>query len=773
MMKMSNRKSNLKIAFLGNSLPRRCGIATFTNDIETSVSNSLNVETVTIAMTDFPANYNYPEKVQYEIHDDEISDYLEAAKFIKFGGFDVLSLQHEFGIFGGEAGENILKLLENVRIPIVTTLHTILEHPSKKQFEVLTSIINHSSKLIVMAYKGKELLESIYKVPSEKIEVIPHGIPDLEFLDPDLAKSDIGFAGKTIILTFGLLSRSKGIDLVIEAMPKILLDCPDSIYIVLGATHPNLVKSEGEKYRNKLKKQAKQLGVEKQVFFIDDFVSLEDLVKYLSACDVYVTPYLNEDQMTSGTLAYSFGLGNVVISTPYWHANELLKDGRGIIVPFNDSKAIGEKISHMLQDHELRNKIRKTAFIAGREMIWPCIAQDYIKVFKNAINSSKIIDYSLYQNESEVSLLPIITDYFDSMCDDTGITQHAIYQVPDRHHGYCVDDNARALLLSCRMSAAQVAPLKNSIIFAAFIQHAWNNDNGRFRNFMSFGRDWLEAQGSEDSHGRTLWALGNCVRDGKDENQRNWAKALFKNAYKSTISFTSPRAVAFAILGFEANPIDKNFARILASRLYYHLENNSSEDWYWFEHGLSYENARMPQALIIAGKILNDDKFIKAGLRTLKFIMNAQTSKNNYFRPYATEGFFETGMSDKKFDQQPVEAQASISACLTAYQITRNDIWYLEAKKAYNWFSGKNDLGVSLIDPITGSCFDGLHHDRVNENCGAESVLAYLLSQCDMNIFAQLMPKAWKKENFDSIKHIKSARPIIIAGSNAGNSTPV
>lgn len=747
-----------KVVFLGNSLPRRCGIATFTDDIETAISQNPYISTSIIAMTDNGHIYNYPDKVKFEIHDDNVCDYLNAANYINSGGFEVLSLQHEFGIFGGLAGEHILLLLERVKIPIITTFHTILEKPSPEYFTVFKHIISLSSKVIVMAQKGLELLQNVYDVPRDKIEVIAHGIPDLEFIEPEDAKKSLGFEGKTIILTFGLLSQSKGIDLVIDAMPNIIKTCPNAIYIILGATHPNLVRSEGEKYRNELKQRAINLGVSENIIFVDEFVKLESLVEYLSACDVYITPYLNEAQMTSGTLAYSFGLGNVVVSTPYWHAKELLSGGRGVLVPFNDSKAISDEISKILNDENMRNKIRKTAFIAGREMIWPFIAQDYTKVFEKTIRSKSILDFKIVGQRSEASFQSIKTDYFYSICDNTGIMQHAIYCVPDRAHGYCVDDNARALLLSCRLKAAKLPNIENSEVFCAFIQHAWNKDIGRFRNFMSFGRDWLESQGSEDSHGRTLWALGNCAKNGKDEAQRNWAKALFTEAYKLVIDFTSPRALAFTLLGFAAYPIDKSFAKILASRLMVHLEKNSEKDWKWFEKGLSYENARLPQALICAGAFLQEEKFLHKGLETLKFIMKVQTSKNNYFRPYPTKGFFQDGLTNEKFDQQPVEAQASISACLSAYQITKDQIWYKEALKANDWFYGENDLGIELINQKTGACYDGLHYDRVNENCGAESVLAYLLSLCDMNIFTQMMPKVLNKEKIDQIRKLDTTR---------------
>ena len=504
-----------RLAFIGNSLPRRCGIATFTTDLQQAIAKSRgDVTTAIVAMTDHVHRYEYPPAVRLQINDEKLEEYARAANFLNTEQFDLVCLQHEFGIFGGEAGQYILALLARLHMPIVTTLHTILADPKSVQRNVLNEIVDASSKVIVMAEKGRDLLRSVYGVPAEKIEIIPHGIPDAAFVEPDAAKARLGFSRKAIILTFGLLSPNKGIEVMIDAMPSILQSRADALYIVLGATHPNLVRHEGEAYRESLMARVRGLGIEEHVVFLDRFVDQATLLDFISMCDIYVTPYLNEAQMTSGTLAYSFGLGKAVVSTPYWHAQELLAQGRGVLVPFGESAAIATQIAGLLTDDTRRNAMREHAYVSSRSMTWERTAERYLKVFETArrVHPLKVIvrriDDVVLPDNAPVPRLQM--EHFLSMCDDTGLLQHAVCSVPDRAHGYCVDDNARALLVACALNAPGEERLAETLTsrLAAFVQHAWNPSVKRFRNFMSFDRRWLEDVGSEDCHGRTLWALG-------------------------------------------------------------------------------------------------------------------------------------------------------------------------------------------------------------------------------------------------------------------------
>ncbi|MDX2290398.1 MAG: glycosyltransferase family 4 protein [Hyphomicrobiaceae bacterium] len=740
-----------RVAFIGNQLPRRCGIATFTHDLHQAVALSRPaLETCVVAMNDDGRSYDYPDSVAIEISDESIESYVRAAAALNRGGFDVVSLQHEFGIFGGAAGGYIVELLKRLTIPVVTTLHTVLAEPSPDQRAVMAEIIARSARLVVMAQKGRELLQTIYGVPARMIDVIAHGIPDVAFVGTHEAKRKLGLAGKTVILTFGLLSPSKGIETVIEAMEKIVEACPNAVYVVLGASHPNLVRHHGETYRSALQARVAELGLDGHVTFIDQFVDQATLLDFITACDVYVTPYLNEAQMTSGTLAYSYGLGKAVVSTPYWHASELLVDGRGILVPFGDTQSIGREIAGLLTDEPRRDALRERAYADSRSMTWARTAATYLAVFEAVGRLSQVVPYEPSERNSVSSTSwrepEFRTGHFLSMCDSTGLLQHAVHSVPDRDHGYCVDDNARALLLSLMLGGPGEPRFSNTLAtrFAAFIQHAWNPDTRRFRNFMSYDRRWLEPQGSQDSHARTLWALGTCARADPDPSRRKWAGALFELALPAVETFTSPRAWAFTLLGLVAyrettidNPACSRMTGLLAEKLLAALRAVETPDWIWFEDELAYDNARLPQALMAAGISTNNQHLIDGGLRALGWLMTIQSSPNGTFRPVGTESFGIPRRLPMAFDQQPVEAAATISACLAAWAITRHPEWAAAAGSAFAWFLGRNDLEAPLVDPETGSCRDGLHWDRANENRGAESVLSYLLAVVEMRTFAR------------------------------------
>jgi glycosyltransferase involved in cell wall biosynthesis len=741
-----------RIAVIGNSLPRRCGIATFTTDLQRAISDSRpNLEAAIVAMTDHDQTYDYPASVALQIKDDSIEAYVRAAAFLNAGRFDIACLQHEFGIFGGEAGGHILELLSRLTLPVVTTLHTVLAKPTAVQRAVMDSIIEASAKIVVMANKGHELLRTVYRVPDEKIEVIAHGIPDFPFVEPDAAKTRLGFSGRSVILTFGLLSPSKGIEVMIDAMPSILKRRPDAVYVVLGATHPNLVRDQGEAYRDSLMTRVRELGVENHVVFLDQFVDQAALLEFISMCDVYVTPYLNEAQMTSGTLAYSFGLGKPVVSTPYWHARELLAEGRGILVPFADPAGIGDAIAQLLTDGPRRQAMREQAYGASRTMTWERTAERYMTAFENARQGHWL---KVIARTEPAAIAPrghpapaMQTGHFLSMCDDTGLFQHAVHSVPDRAHGYCVDDNARALLLACALNEPGEKPLADALTarFAAFVQHAWNPDTKRFRNFMGFDRTWLEDRGSEDSHGRSLWALGECARRDASPSRRRWAAALFAEALSPAKTFRSPRAAAFTLLGLDAYcaivPDDRRareIRRILADALMLGLKSVATPDWLWFEESLAYDNARLPQALIVTGMATRNPGYVDAGLRSLRWLMTQQTTSTGHFRPVGTASFGELRKPPRDFDQQPVEATATIAACLAALRADDDAEWKTVATRVFSWFLGSNDLSVALADTETGSCRDGLHPDRANENRGGESVVCYLLGLAEIRQLARV-----------------------------------
>lgn len=731
----------IRLAYIGNSLPRRCGIATFTTDLQQAVSASCpDMESMIVAMTDHGDSHAYPPVVRIQVRDENVDDYRRAADELNAWNADVVCLQHEFGIFGGEAGVHILTLLSRLTMPIVTALHTVLSEPSAMQRRVLTDIVGLSAKVVVMAEKACDLLRSVYGVAAEKIELIPHGIPDAPYCSPDAAKSRLGFAGKSTILTFGLLSKNKGIEVMIDAMPAILSRQPNAVYVVLGATHPHLVRDQGEAYRASLVARVRERGMQDNVVFLDRFVDKPTLLDFISMCDVYVTPYLTESQMTSGTLAYSFGMGKAVVSTPYWHARELLAEGRGVLVPFNDVATLGAEIGGLLTDDARRDAMRQRAYASSRSMTWERTAASYSAVFEQVRGES-----AQKSTGARIELLPMAThlpprirlDHLNAMSDDTGLFQHANHSVPDRLHGYCIDDNARALLVASALNVPGEQQMAETLCgrYAAFVQHAWNPDRRRFRNFMGFDRRWLEEMGSEDSHGRTLWALGECARNDANPARRKWAAALFIEALEAADAFGSPRAWAFTLLGLhaygEAVALPPDVARLrnrLAERLMSLLSSVERPDWVWFEKGLSYENARLPQALIVTGAATSVPSYTDAGLRSLAWLMTRQTNAAGCFRPVGSHGFGEELTPPRAFDQQPLEAAATISACRAAWRADSDIGWRSDALRAFNWFLGGNDLSIPLADIETGSCSDGLHPDRANENRGGESVVSWLLA---------------------------------------------
>ena len=735
-----------KIAFLAGYIPRKCGIATFTADLREAIAAQYpGLHSLIIAMTDCSEGYDYPPEVRFEIPEQDTSAYRRAADFLNLINVDVLCLQHEFGIFGGPSGRNVLTLLRNVRMPVVTTLHTILSDPSAEQRQVLQEVIKLSARIVTMAEKGVEFLRNIYGTPTDKIDLIPHGIPNVPFADPNYYKDKFGVEGRPVLLTFGLLSPNKGIEFVLNALPAVVSDFPKIVYIVLGATHPNLIRDHGETYRLSLERLAKKNCIEKNVIFFNRFVDKDELMEFLGATDIYITSYLNKAQITSGTLAYSFGAGKAVISTPYWHAEELLADGRGVLVPFGDAPAISRAVCHLLRNETARHAIRKNAYLMGRKMIWPHVALDYAQSFQRAryehsTQTARRIEPPTL--DRQVALPVWRLNHLICLTDDTGILQHAVYTLPNYEHGYCTDDNARALILMMLLEELEERfPERERLtsIYAAFLQNAFDAGLGRFRNFMSYRRDWIGEIGSEDSHGRALWALGTCIGRSTRDGLRSWAAELFEKALPAVQSFTSPRAWAFTIIGLHkylhtlSGDLMANQLRgELAQRLRACYEAVAGPNWLWFEESVTYENARLPQALIMTGRWTNQPDLLDVGLKALRWLTKNQIAPDGHYRPIGSNGFWERGKEPAWFDQQPVEAHAMICACLEAHEATGDHYWLAHAHKAFEWFHGSNDLGLSLYDAQSGGCRDGLHIDRVNQNQGAESTLAFLLSLAEM-----------------------------------------
>ncbi|PXA97731.1 glycosyl transferase family 1 [Nostoc sp. 3335mG] len=724
------------IALIGNFLPRKCGIATYTTDTYNALKDRFpDLKVDVYAMDDHPGLYDYPPEVTRAIAQNDRTAYLDAARQIEASGAQALWVQHEYGIYGGAAGDLLLALLDRISIPVIATLHTILEKPSADEYRVMEALLRRASRVIVMAEKGRDILKRVHGVEDAKVTMIPHGVPDRPLVDPATLKPAFCWEGRQVILTFGLLAPNKGIEAMIEALPAVVANHPKALYVVLGATHPNLVAHEGELYRDRLKALAAERGVAGHLQFIDAFVEQEELLDYLQAADIYVTPYSNPAQITSGTLSYAVGVGKAVISTPYVHATEILSDDHGVLVDFGDSTAFAREIDRLLTDGNARAELSARAYARGRTMLWPVLAEAAVTQIAEILGKKP---HRIGAPTAELSVLVPDLAAVERMSDSTGMLQHSIYSIPDRRHGYCIDDNARALILMCRMPELdEVVRDRWTSIYASFVQHAWNPDLRRFRNFMNFDRSWCEECGSEDSNGRAIWSLGVTARDARAQKHRDWASAMFDQTASIALELGSPRAHAFAMLGaaamLEAHPghaLSRQILTRFGDDLIALLDTARRPEWKWFEIVLAYDNARLPEALLRAGRALGRSDFVEVGIETLEWIVSRQTSPEGRFRAVGSESFNRPYQQPMQFDQQPLEAQATIEACEAAHDATRDPRWVEEAVRAYRWYLGANDLDLPLATVQDGGCFDGLTPTGLNRNQGAESILALQLASC-------------------------------------------
>jgi glycosyltransferase involved in cell wall biosynthesis len=739
-----------RIAVVGNHLPRQCGIATFTTDLCAAISAEYgSARLLALPVNDTEEGYDYPARVRWSLSQDDLKSYQEAADFLNFNNIDMVCLQHEYGIFGGPAGSHILHLLRGLKMPVVTTLHTVLREPDPDQLMVMEEVAQLSDRLIVMSQLSSQFLQEIFKVPGSKIDIVPHGVPDLPFLDPNFYKDRFGVEGKAVLLTFGLLSPNKGIENVIQALPQILSKHKNVAYIVAGATHPHILRREGDKYRASLQALAKEVGVESQVIFHNRFVSPEEMLEFIGAADIYITPYRHEAQVVSGTLAYALGAGKAIISTPYWHAIELLDERRGALVPFQNPGAIAQKTIELLDTPAIRHAMRKRAYSFARDMIWKRVAQGYMESFSRVRNdrvTAPRVQFSARTILRALNRLPELKlNHVNRLTDDTGMLQHAIFTVPNRSEGYTTDDNARALIFMVMLNQTEQGKggLANpdwATRYLAFLEQAFNPKNKRFRNFLSYDHRWMEEQGSEDAHGRALWALGTVLARSADDGLRGAAGRLFELSLPAVMEFHSPRACAYTLLGIHeylhSYSGDRDAQRVrfaLARRLLDMYESIRRPDWKWFENILAYGNARLSHAMLLAGSASGDDRMVSAGLESLDWLMETQRCQTgSHFVPIGSQGFYRQGGDKARFDQQPIEAAGAVSGCLEAYRVTGERRWRDEAWGAFNWFLGDNDLQLPLYDSVSGGCRDGLHPERANENQGAESTLSFLMALLEM-----------------------------------------
>ncbi|NWK56341.1 glycosyltransferase [Verrucomicrobiaceae bacterium N1E253] len=741
------------IAWIGGHVPRQCGIATFTTDLRRALATEYpEAACQVVAMTDPGQSHAYPNCVMYEIDQEDEAAYAQAADFLNLRGVEVLSVQHEFGIFGGDCGVYLLELLERVTMPVVATLHTILREPNEQQRRVMMGLHRLCDRFVVMADHGREMLAEVYGVPEQKVDVVHHGVIDVPFLDPEYNKERFGVLGNTVLLTFGLLSPNKGLECAIRALPGIIRENPEVVYVIAGVTHPHLRAHEGEAYRGMLQKLAEDLGVAEHVKFENRFMDLDELTAMIEAADIYVTPYLNEAQITSGALSYAFGAGKAVVSTPYWHAQELLSDERGILVPFSDHEAITEAVNRYLGDPCLMTAVRKRAYEMGRTMTWPHAARNYMASFERARaqRSGRVVNRVPVQRD----LPPLNFQHMVEMTSHLGMFQHAVHNVPNNAEGCCSDDNARAYILTVLAGQLECdgkgkdAFCSLAGTYLAFLWDAFEPRTRKFRNFMSRGLEWMELEGSDDSHARAMWAVGVGVAWTGDLGHREVCAMLFHRGLAQLAKVTSPRAWAFGLLAInaylESCPGDREVLRmrqLLVDRLLDLYQHHTGDTWAWFESVVAYDNARLSQALIQSGQRMGSERCLQVGLDSLRWLVEVQTAEGGWFSPVGCYGFWQKGGERAQFDQQPLEASAMVSACLQAEAATGDPFWQAQADFCLAWFTGHNDLGLKLYDETTGGCHDALQADRLNSNQGAESTIVFHLALVELMLARQQRQK--------------------------------
>ena len=728
------------VALIGSYVPRMCGIATFTKDLRDGlVARQEDLDLRVICMDDGTAAYAYPAEVRFRVRESNPRDYILAADFLNINQIDVAVIQHEYGIYGGDSGAYVLAFARRLRMPLITTLHTVVAAPAPLQKKIVVALATASERLVVLCSSARRILEEAYGILPDKVAVIPHGIPDVPFADPEPLKAQLGLSGRTLLLTFGLLSPGKGIEVAIQALSRVVAAHPQVIYIVLGATHPSEFRREGNSYVTSLERLAARCGVREHVVFYNRYVSSEELLRFLGAADIYLTPYPNREQIVSGTLAMALGTGKAVLSTPYRYAEEMLDGGCGILFPFGDSNALSKTIMSLLDDPGRRDGMRACAYARSRQMVWKEVARRYMETATEAVAERHRVPHlqphpvrlpSIFDGIPEIRL-----GHLKVLTDDTGIIQHSLYTVPDRTHGYCTDDNSRALIVAIRHYALtrEDATLDLAKRYMSFLHYAFDRSSCRFRNFLSYERRWTDGAPGDDTYGRALWALGTVVALASADAVLPFACRLFLEAAASAESLRSPRAIAWALLGihsylqrFGGDAHVRRMQTTLARRLLDGYTANGSAAWPWCEDVVTYANAALPHALILSGQAMGDEGMVAQGLASLDWLVGLQLSADGVVSLIGNQGWLRRDGTRARYDQQPIDATALVEASLAAWLCTHEPRWRERARHFLGWFLGNNDTQSLLYDAATGGCRDGLQPNGPNLNEGAESTISWL-----------------------------------------------
>ncbi len=718
------------IGFLGTYPPRECGIATFTRDLSSALDNkyypSLSSKIIAIKKkSDYKV---YPDNVLYPIIDEDLKSYnIIAKKINSTEKFKIVNVQHEFGIYGGDYGEYLLEFLETIQKPIVTTLHTILPNPKQKMWKILKKISELSKKLVIMNKLGKQILRDDYKINEDKIVLIPHGTPTVPFNEGQKFKKLMGFENKIILGSFGMINSGKGYEYIIESLPPLINEYPNILYLIIGATHPLVKEKEGEKYRNFLKRKINKLDLQNNIKFINKYLSIEEIIRYLQVTDIFLSANQDPYQITSGTLAYAASSGKAIVSTPYYHARDLLTPERGILVNFKDASLFTRAIKKLISFPEFKRTIEFNIYSYTRNSIWPNVAITYFNLFKK-INPEL--------NKCRFSVPPINLKHVKKLTNNFGMIQFSKFTNPDIESGYSSDDNARALIVSANyyQKFKNKATLNLIRIYLNFIEYI--TYNLRFYNFVTKREKIDLSHWSEDAHGRTLWALGYIQSiEELPKTLRVKALELFNKGIGIIEKVKSPRAIAFAIIGLyythQSTNIDIEIINKLSDFLVNIYEEHAKGEWKWFENYLTYSNSKLSEALFYSFKLTNNKKYLRIATQSLEFLIN-QNFINGFYVPIGQNGWYKKSGKRALYDQQPINTSSMVQTLVQAYKVTKKERYSKLALKAFEWFLGRNTLKQVVYDDTFCGCYDGVEKDSVNLNQGAESTVCYLMARISL-----------------------------------------
>jgi glycosyltransferase involved in cell wall biosynthesis len=716
-----------KICFLSNFPPKECGIATFTQDLISSLNKKFNpkVKSRVIALNEESNLYNYDSRVIMQMNKDYLEDYINIAKRVnRSEKIKLVCIQHEFGIFGGEYGSYIIPFLETIKKPVVITFHSVLPNPNNLRKNVVKFIGEKSAAIIVMAESAVEILNRDYGINKNKIYVVRHGIPDTPLKPVEPYKKKLRLENKIVLSTFGLLSRGKGIEYMIKALPYLIKKHPNLLYIIIGETHPTIRKREGEEYRNSLISLVEKLKLQNNVKFYNKYLDLNEIIEYLLATDIYVCTNLEKNQIVSGTLSYALGCGKAIVSTPNIYAEEVLDDERGMLAKFQDPKSFADAIEKLLSDDKLKQRIEQNAYAFGRSMIWQNVASGYLSIFNKVVK---------LREETTEKYPKIKLNHLRNLTDNIGCIQFAKLSVPDNSSGYTVDDNSRALIVSTIHDKLYNSEISKELskIYLDFLEKVQSKE-GKFNDMEYENKNLIPS--SEDSTGRTIWALGYFINNSKNNELIEKAKKMFDKSYNLIGEDSSPRAKAFSVIGLyhyyqkykEENILLKIIS--LVDTIVESYKREATEEWSWFEGYLTYSNSKIPEMLFLAYNLTKNKEYLEIAEKSLDFLTNLVFFKDE-LSPIGQNGWYNRHGTRSFFDQQPIDASSMVQTYLIAHTITQNKKYYNNAVLAFNWFLGKNHLKQMIYNEVTGGCHDGLSKYSINLNQGAESTIEYLISR--------------------------------------------